>query len=159
MLRIARIALLSSLAFVAVTALAGGVALILGSLSPDVPYTIIPPGDYLSGSPFGSYLLPGLALILLVAAPHAWAFVRVLRRRPAAEFLSSAAGFACLIWIFVQMVYIPFSPLQAVYFAVGLLELGLTLLLLGVLDFAAHPRRSTMVTVSDGDRGSIPTGR
>lgn len=158
MLRIARIALLSSLAFVAVTALAGGVVLILGSLSQDVPYTIVPSGDYLSGSPFGSYLLPGLALIALVAAPHGWAFSALLRRRPAAEFLSSAAGFACLIWIFVQMVYIPFSPLQAVYFVLGLLELGLTLLLLGVVDFAGHPRRSTAVTL-DGHQSSARAAR
>ena len=108
---------------------------------------LVPPGGYLSGSPFTSYLLPGLALIVLVAAPHAWAFAAMLRRSAASEFLSSAAGFACLIWIFVQMIYIPFSPLQAVYFVLGLLEVGLTLVALGVLDLTVHPRRSTAVPV------------
>jgi hypothetical protein len=37
-----------------------------------------------------------------------------------------------LIWIFIQMVFIPFSVLQAVYFAAGLAELGLLLLLMGL---------------------------
>lgn len=147
MLRVARVCLLSSLAFVSVTALAGGLALILGSLSAELGTVLVPPGGYLSGSPFSSYLLPGISLIVLVAAPHAWAFAAVLRRAAASEFLSAAAGFACLIWIFVQMIYIPFSPLQAVYFVLGLLEVGLTLVALGVLEFTAHPRRSTAVPV------------
>lgn len=142
LIRVSRIALLSSLAFVAVTALAGGIALMLGSVNPTLGTVLVPPGDYLTGSPFGSYLVPGIALIVLVSAPHAWAFVAVLRRAAAAGFLAAAAGFACLIWIFIQMMYIPFSPLQAVYFVLGLLELGLTLLLLGVLDFAGHPLRA-----------------
>lgn len=157
MLRITRVALLSSLAFVAVTALAGGLALILGSLSPALGTVLVPPGGYLSGSPFASYLLPGVTLIVLVAAPHAWAFVAVLRRSAASEFLSGASGFACLIWIFVQMIYIPFSPLQAVYFVLGLLEIGLTLIALGVLDFTAHPRRSTAIPVQG--RGTVHPGR
>lgn len=145
MLRLARIALLSSLAFVAVTALAGGLALILGSISPTLGTVLIPPDDYLAGSPFDSYVVPGLALAVLVAGPQAAAFVAVLRRHRASESMAAGAGFACLIWIFVQMIYIPFSPLQAIYFLLGLLELGLTLVLLGVFDFATHPHRSTMV--------------
>ena len=42
-------------------------------------------------------------------------------------------GYACLIWIFVQMIYIPFSFLQALYFTIGLFELGLSLVVLGIL--------------------------
>lgn len=144
MSRTARAVLLCALAFVAVTALAGGIALIIGSWDASLGSVLVPPGDYLAGSPFTSYALPGVALIALVSAPHGLAFVALLRRRAAAEFLAAAAGFSCLIWIFVQMIYIPFSLLQAAYFAIGLLELGLTMLLLGVLDFRAHPRRSTM---------------
>lgn len=144
MLRLTRLVLLCSLAFVAVTALAGGIALILGSWNASLGTMLVPPGDYLAGSPFASYALPGIALIVLVAAPHGLAFIAVVRHLRWAEFASAASGFACLIWIFVQRVFIPFSPLQAAYFVIGLLELGLTLVLLGVLDFLAHPRRSTM---------------
>ncbi|WP_188241614.1 MULTISPECIES: hypothetical protein [Microbacterium] len=157
MARLQRIVLLSSLAFVAVTALAGGVALVLGSISPSLGTVLIPPGDYLSGSPFDSYALPGVALIALVAVPHGVAFFAVARHDGWAALLSAVAGFACLIWIFVQMIYIPFSPLQAIYFVLGLLEIGLTLLRLGVLSFEPHPRRSTAVPV--GRNGSLPIDR
>jgi hypothetical protein len=53
------------------------------------------------------------------------------------------AGYSILIWIFVQMVFVPFSVLQAVYFAAGLAELGLLLQLLGLggsVAGAAEPR-------------------
>ena len=43
-------------------------------------------------------------------------------------FATSTAAFGLLIWIFVQMMFIPFSLLQAGYFAAGLVELGLLLL-------------------------------
>lgn len=155
-MRTVRITLLSSLAFVAVTAVAGGGALVLGSLNSALGTVLVPPGDYLAGSPFSTYLLPGFALIVLVAVPHVWAFLALLRRSAHAKLLSAAAGFACLIWIFIQMIYIPFSPLQAVYFVLGLLEVGLTLLLLGVLDFLSHRRRSTAVAPSKGS--ALPSG-
>ncbi|HEY8911844.1 MAG TPA: hypothetical protein VIM54_00795 [Lacisediminihabitans sp.] len=37
-----------------------------------------------------------------------------------------------LIWIFVQMIFIPFSPLQVAYIVIGMLEVGLLLVLLGL---------------------------
>ena len=43
------------------------------------------------------------------------------------------AGYAAVIWIVVQMTIIPFSVLQAIYVALGLGEIGLVLLALGVL--------------------------
>ena len=45
----------------------------------------------------------------------------------------AVAAFDTLIWIFVQMVIIPFSFLQAAYFVLGALEAGLVMLALGVL--------------------------
>lgn len=143
MVRFVRIVLLSVLGFVAVTALAGGIALIVGSIDPQLGSVLVPPVEYLEGSPFASFIVPGAALIVLVSGTHALAFFAVLRHAGRAAFLASAAGFACLIWIFIQMVFIPFSPLQAVYFLAGMLELGLVLVQLGVLDFEPYPRRST----------------
>jgi len=145
MVRIARIVLLSAQAFVAVTALAGGLALIFGSLNPDWGAVIVPPREYLAGSPFSSYLVPGMSLIVLVAGVHAAAFVTTISKSRWGMPLGAAGGFACLIWIFIQMIYIPFSVLQALYFVVGLIELGLTMLLLGILPRLAHPHRSTYV--------------
>ncbi len=127
--RVTRGILLVVEAFVAVTAIAGGLTLVVGSLSPDLATVFMPPAEYLEGSPFPTYLVPGLVL----AGVHVIAFVQLLRRRPAALFFATAAGYAALIWIFVQMTVIPFSVLQAGYFIAGAVELGLVLLLLGLL--------------------------
>lgn len=129
----ARTILLILTAFVAVTAFLGGLALTLGALVPSMATVLSPPPDYLIGTPFTSYLLPGLALALVVGGSHAVAFMLLLRRHPRADLLTSVAAFGVLIWIFIQMIYIPFSVLQAVYFAAGLAEVGLVMLRLGLL--------------------------
>ncbi|MGN6220837.1 MAG: hypothetical protein ACTHNQ_15150 [Microbacterium sp.] len=147
MFRIARVTLLILQAFVAVTALAGGVVLVLGSTNPDLGSVLVPPDAYLAGSPFASYLVPGLLLIVGVAGVHAAAFVTVLVSSRWAMPLSAAAGFGCLIWIFVQMIYIPFSALQAVYFALGLAELAFAMVLLGVVDAVLTPHRTSYLPV------------
>ena len=132
-------------AFVALTAFAGGIALMLGALIPGLSAAITPPAEYLENSPFSSYLVPGMVLALVLGGVHAIAFVLLLRRRPSALFAAAAAGYAALIWIFVQMMVIPFSVLQAVYFMAGTVELGLVLLFLGLLPIRQlsqqqHPR-------------------
>lgn len=133
----ARTILLILMAFVAVTAFLGGLALTLGALVPSMATVLSPPPDYLVGTPFTSYLLPGLALALVVGGSHAVAFMLLLRRHPRADLLTSVAAFGVLIWIFIQMIYIPFSVLQAVYFAAGLAEVGLVMLRLGLLATSA----------------------
>lgn len=150
MIRIARMTLLIAQAFVAVTALAGGLALVLGSTDAAMESVLLPPIEYLDGSPFQSYLIPGVLLIALVAGVHAGAFVAVLRDSRWRMMLSAAGGFSCAIWIFVQMVYIPFSVLQAVYFFVGLVELGLTMVILGIFDAVESAHRSTFVPIREG---------
>jgi hypothetical protein len=140
-----RTTLLAVEAFVALTAFAGGIALMLGALIPDLSVVITPPTEYLENSPFSSYLVPGMVLALVLGGIHAIAFVLLLRRRPSALFAAAAAGYAALIWIFVQMMVIPFSFLQAVYFMAGAVELGLVLLFLGLLPITQpsqqqHPR-------------------
>jgi hypothetical protein len=127
-------------AFVAVTAFAGGLALMLGALIPDLSWVITPPTEYLEGSPFSSYLVPGLVLALVLGGLNVIAFVLLLQRRPSALFAAATAGYAALIWIFVQMMVIPFSVLQAVYFMAGAVELGLVMLLLGLLPIASSPK-------------------
>lgn len=129
-----RVPLLIIQGFVALTAFAGGIALIVGSLNPELGGGIVPPQEFLEGSPFRSFVIPGLLLAVVLGGVHLVAFAMLVRRHKWAHFVAAAAGFAALIWIFVQMVYIPFSVLQAVYFAAGLAELGLVLLGLGVLN-------------------------
>ena len=131
--RATRITLLVIEAFVAVTAFAGGLALVLGAVLPDLSTVISPPIGYLDGSPFASYLVPGLVLALGLGGVHAIAFALLWRRSAWARFAGAAAGYTALVWIFVQMTIIPFSFLQAVYFMAGAIELGLVMLLLGLL--------------------------
>lgn len=118
-------------AFTALTATAGGITLMWGSLS-GASSVLVPPAEYLQGSPFGDYLVPGMLLVVGIGGTHALAFVAWLRRRRWAPLAAVVAGYACLLWIFVQMVVIPFSALQALYFGIGCLEIGLVLLALGV---------------------------
>lgn len=132
-LQLARIGLLISTMVVGVTAVAGGAALIIGSLSPSLATVLSPPVEYLEGSPFSSYLVPGVILALLLGGLHLAVFVLVLRRHDRWVLAGAVAAFDALIWIFVQMVFIPFSFLQAFYFALGLAEAGLVMLALGIL--------------------------
>lgn len=124
--------LAGSQALVSLTALIGGTVLIASAANPGLQSSWAPPLDYLEGSPFTDYLVPGLALAVFLGIGQAVAFILTLRRARAATLVAAGAGFATLIWIFVQMIYIPFSALQAIYFAVGLGQLGLVLLHLGV---------------------------
>jgi len=135
--RAARITLLASLALVAATSALGGVALVFSPVIGDSPISL--PVEILEGSGFGSYVLPGIILLIVVAGTHALAFWLVNRRHRFGPAAASVAGCGILIWIFVQMVFIPFSALQAIYFGFGLLELGLVLLLLDV--FGARQAR------------------
>lgn len=137
---LARIVLLVALGFTAVTSLLGGVVLVLGGVVDLSGSPVAIPQSYLAGTPFGSTLVPGLALAIVVCGTHAVAFWMVLRRMRWAMVAAAVAGFGILVWIFVQMIYIPFSPLQATYFVLGLVELGAVLVQLDILHPWAHAR-------------------
>ena len=148
-----RLTLLLVQAFVALTALAGGAVLMISALSDGFSSSWTPPSEYLEGSPFSSYLVPGLILAVVIGGGHVFAFAELERHRPWALLAAAAAGLALLIWIFVQMAVIPFSVLQAVYFGAGLLEVGLVLLLLDV-HHRLGPRRHAPAA-----RVGAPVGR
>ena len=126
-----RIVLTVLSAAIGLTAVAGGLALIIGGLAASGS-GIVPSRSYLGGSPFTSYAAPGVILAVIVGGTHLLAAVQVGRERPSGPVTAAIAGFGLLIWIFVQMMFIPFSPLQAIYFLAGLAELGLVLLGLGL---------------------------
>ena len=78
-------------------------------------------------------MVPGLILAVVVGGTQILAAILLGRESTAGAFAAAVAAFGLLIWIFVQMMFIPFSPLQAIYFLAGLAELGLVLLGLGLL--------------------------
>jgi hypothetical protein len=138
--RFPRVSLLVLLALVAVTAIAGGAALILGALNPELATVLSPPPSYLEGSPFSSYLVPGLVLAIVVGGTQALAFLLGVTRSDLGMLAAATAAIALLIWVFVQMMFIPFSFLQAIYFACGIAETGLVLIALGVLHLPSRTR-------------------
>jgi hypothetical protein len=137
---VARVSLLVLQALVAVTAIAGGAALILGALDPELATLLTPPTAYLEGSPFSSYLVPGLLLAIVVGGTQAVAFLLGVTRSDLDLLGAAAAAIGLLIWVFVQMMFIPFSFLQALYFGLGIAETGLVLVALGILGLSRASR-------------------
>lgn len=91
------------------------------------------PLEYLAGSPFDSYFVPGLVLGVVVGGTQLAGALGLLRRRRWAFLAATIAGFGMIIWIFVEIAVIrEYSALQAVYFALGGLEVILVLGLLGL---------------------------
>jgi hypothetical protein len=124
---IARRSLLVLLWFGAVSALTGGV---LGVFLNGAGV----PLSYLQNTPFSSYLIPGLVLGIVIGGTQAVAAIAVQRRAPRALIAAAVAGFGMVVWIFVEIAVISeYSPLQTIYFALGVLELALVFALLGVL--------------------------
>ncbi|WBM79141.1 hypothetical protein KIV56_11635 [Cryobacterium breve] len=118
--------LIGLLLFGAVSAFAGG---ILGAFlnGGGIPLT------YLEGSPFSSYLVPGLVLGLIVGGTQLLGAIGLLRRAEWALIASVVAGFGMVIWIFVEIAVIrKYSALQTVYFTLGSAQLILVYALLGL---------------------------
>src|SRR3954454_20431425 len=92
-------------ALVGLTALGGGAALILGTINPQLGTVLTPAAAYLEGSPFSSYLLPGLLLAVVVGGTQICAFVLGLTRSALGLPAAAAAAIGLLIWVFVQMMF------------------------------------------------------
>jgi len=112
--------------FLSLGALAGGLALILGPRGEVIPLQV----SSLAGSPFDSYLVPGLVLFGVLGLGPLVAVAMTLRRHPLAPLAAVVTGAALLGWLAVEIVIVGFSsepPLQPFYIALGvvLVVLGL----------------------------------
>ena len=101
------------------TAVLGGAALLFGWLG--IPL------ELLAGSPFMSYTVPALALIVLVGGSGVLATVLLLRRSATALAVSGVAGLIIVVFEMVELRVIGFSWLLALYVVLGLAILALTL--------------------------------
>jgi hypothetical protein len=117
--RAERVALAILDGFLGVTAALGGICLLLR-----VPF-VTPPTDLLAGSPFGSYTIPGLALLVLVGGGGLLATALVLRHSPWGATASILAGLMILAFEAVELAVIGFTGLLAFYLLLGLLILAL----------------------------------
>jgi hypothetical protein len=129
----ARRLLIVLLYFGALSAIGGGVLGVVAN-GAGVPL------EYLRGTPFTSYLIPGLILGVVIGGTQGFAAISLQRRHPYSYIAATVAGFGMIIWIFVELVITGYSWLQAAYLALGVGELLLVLVLLGVLRPMARVR-------------------
>lgn len=119
-LRVQRFLLAALCLFVGVTAIGGGITLVL---YPDGSAMNASP-EMLEHSPFSTFLIPGLLLLFVVGFGNAVAGVLVASNARHAPYVAFVAGAALLVWIVVQMVMVrPHHWLQLVYLATAILIL------------------------------------
>lgn len=106
--------------FIAIGALAGGAALVR---QPTVALGM--PLSYLEGSPFKDYLVPGIVLFIFNGLGSLAAGILTLRCYRYAGEIAMVFGAGLMVWILVQIQFIPYSWFQPTYFGLGLVELAL----------------------------------
>lgn len=101
-----------------VGALAGGLALVLGPRGEIIPL----PVSALEGSPFDTYLVPGLILLGVLGLGPLIAALMARDRNPLAPAATVVVGVALLTWIVVEIAIVGYSdnpPLQPIYLVLG----------------------------------------
>ncbi len=126
---IIRIALLVIAAFIATSAIEGGVAVLGG-----VVFGYKLPLTWLAGTPFGDYTIPGLALAIVVGGSALIAAATVFIHREWAVLVSATAGLMMVGFLIVEIVSIDSKlgnalltslAVQLFYFVLGLALIGL----------------------------------
>jgi len=118
--------LIASMLFQGLSGLGGGGAIVA---APDGAILGLPP-SLLEGTPFDSFQIPGLILLVVLGVTPAVVTWGLWRRRAWSWYGSVLVGTALVIWISVQILMIGYEddpPLQAIYGALGTLILGLSL--------------------------------
>lgn len=123
------VGLIISVIFNAVSAVGGAIAMLFTD-------GLGMPAAFLDRSPFSSFIVPALILLVAIGGTHALAAVLLLRRRGTSLLWAAVAGFAMTIWILVETVVIQgFSWLQGIHFTTGVAELALVLAALGIVSW------------------------
>jgi len=102
---------------ISIGALFGGMAAMLDPFEPlGVPH------ELLDGSPFDSYLIPGLILFTIIGVGNLFSAYTALKRSKHQGYISSVFSWGLMIWIVVQCIMInTIDYLHVLYFALGLL--------------------------------------
>lgn len=122
-LRMLRTLLVLIETWVGITAVAGGIGLMLTN-------GLGMPTEYLNDTPFQNYLIPGLILAGIIGGTNITASFMTIRKTPRYQEFSAIAGFGLNIWIFTE-IFLLRQPhlLQAVYFLLAIIILIATMLL------------------------------
>ncbi len=85
------------------------------------------PAGWIEATPFGSYLIPGLYLLLMNGAGMLILSGLIVMRHWSAPWLTGILGSGLVIWILVQLVVMPeFSFLQAIFGAIGIVQAAIS---------------------------------
>lgn len=118
--------LVSVAIFNALSAIGGGIGMIVAD-------GLSMPKSLLADTPFATFAIPGLILLVVVGGTQLVSAVLLFTRRESALLWSAVAGFGMLIWIISEIGFInTFNWAQTVYVVSGLLQLVLVIALLGV---------------------------
>ncbi len=128
-----RIPLIVLSAFLAVTAIAGGIGLLAGFNAPPV--------EMLQGSVFKSFVVPGLALAIIVGGLAACTVILLAVWQWIGELACVVSGAAIIIFEIVEIATIGFPPGASTIMQVFYLSLGLVLVVLGLVGFSVARRR------------------
>jgi hypothetical protein len=100
------------LAVLGIQAFYGGVQLIRDAF--DLPL------DWLDPLPFESWVVPGVLLMLLIGIPSFALLGMHVAGNASADILTIAFGCGVMLWILVQLFFIPVNFLQPLVFVLGL---------------------------------------
>jgi hypothetical protein len=139
--------LLASVAiFSGLSAVGGGIGMIVAD-------GLSMPKSMLADTPFTTFTIPGLILLLVVGGTQVVAVVSLFARRDSALLWSAVAGFGMLIWIISEIGFIhAFTWAQMIYVVSGLLQLALVFALLGVAPWL--PRAQPLMPHLSHTRGN-----
>lgn len=141
--------------FLAVSAVGGGVGMIVAD-------GLSMPKAMLADTPFTTYTIPGLILVLVVGGTQAVAAAMLLARRESSLLWSAVAGFGMVIWILIEVAFIhALMWAQIIYLVSGLTQLILVYALLGIVSWLPRehpvpPRRS--LGGASRPRGAVVNG-
>lgn len=119
--------MISALAFQGLSGVFGGVGLVVDPSGAALGL----PADWLAGSPFDDYAVPGLVLLTLLGAVPLLVAYGVWARKAWSWAGSLLVAAALLVWLAVEIAVIGYHaqpPLQLIYGVVAVLILGTTLL-------------------------------
>lgn len=107
-------------AFVALSSIAGGLALLVGAEGARFP------AAWLADTPFQSYLIPALILTIVVGGSSLTAMILLIRKHPLSWMMVIVAGLSLCGFISVEVLLLKQNPpgpttIELVYFFLGFL--------------------------------------
>ncbi len=111
-------------AFIGVTAAAGGFGLVSDPSGAKMNISL----EWLNNTPFVNYLIPGLVLLIVNGVGNILAAISTFLRNKHAAHLAAALGIFLVLYITIEVLSVGLrTPLQPLYFMLGLIQLVLGL--------------------------------